>query len=141
MPKRGLRRCFYSIYIQNIKLNGVNRTFSNLYISSGVNGLVENGLVWGLDKNLANRGETVNLRSQIARLAKGTAVGSDQTRRRVTARWMCIPDRLRKFLAALGAAWITIFCGVRGTNGSTSNSCIDTIKGNRFGSQATDVYG
>jgi hypothetical protein len=54
MPKRACAGVF-TLYIQNIKLEGVNRTFFGIYISSGVNGLEKNGLVWGLDKILENR--------------------------------------------------------------------------------------
>jgi hypothetical protein len=53
MPERACAAVF-TLYIQNIKLEGVNRTFFGTYISSGVNGLEKNGLVWGLDKILAN---------------------------------------------------------------------------------------
>jgi hypothetical protein len=43
-PKMGLRRCF-SLYIQNIKSKGGNRTFFEIYISRWVNELGENGFV------------------------------------------------------------------------------------------------
>jgi hypothetical protein len=57
MPKEGCAAVI-ALYIQNINLKGVKRTFSRLYISSQINGLEKNGPVWGLDKFSANRQKT-----------------------------------------------------------------------------------
>ncbi len=59
MPKRACAAVF-ALYIQNIKSQGVNRTFSKLYISSRINVLEKNTLVWGLDKISAIRRKSAN---------------------------------------------------------------------------------
>jgi hypothetical protein len=62
-PKRAAP-LFLSLYIQNINLKGVNRTFSKLYISSRINGLGKNGPVWGLDKISAIQRKSATYRDQ-----------------------------------------------------------------------------
>jgi hypothetical protein len=60
MPKEGCAAVI-ALYIQNINLKGVNRTFSKLYISSRINGLEKNGPVWGLDKISAIRRKAASI--------------------------------------------------------------------------------